>query len=194
MPESDFARMLEGMREPALVTRADLDPPGPTIVAVSPGLCELTGYAASELVGRNPRLFQGPLTNRAELDRLRRTCAAGERFIGEAINYRKDGSTYLLQWAIAPVWARGKVTHFISLQRDISALRDYAGPWMDAEKRLGFALAAVSQLLAAIAESIAILDKAAQSLDSGELAGLRVRLLTTTQEAAAVFQGDLQPR
>ncbi|MES1166749.1 MAG: PAS domain S-box protein, partial [Pseudomonadota bacterium] len=41
---------------------------------------------------------------------------------GAAINYRKDGSEVLLEWRITPVRAAdGRVTHLLSVQRDITA-------------------------------------------------------------------------
>lgn len=98
-----------------------LERPGPRIVAVNAELCRLTGYVREELIGRTPRLFQGPLTDRATLDRLRADCAAGKTFTGEAINYRKNGATYLLQWSISPLHdATGAITHFLAVQRELS--------------------------------------------------------------------------
>jgi hypothetical protein len=68
--------------------------------------------------------MQGPLTDRAELDRLRRCLEAGEPFEGEAINYRIDGRPFLNSWRIDPVAdATGSVTHFIATQQDITYLR-----------------------------------------------------------------------
>lgn len=184
--EADLADMLEVMDEPALVTRADLEFPGPTIVAVSPGLCSLTGYTARELVGRSPRVFQGPLTSRTVLDRLRHACAAGERFIGETVNYRKDGSAYLLQWAIDPVRREGRVAHFFSLQHDVTALRDYAGAWIETATRLQQALAASSEQLSAILEAVLVLGRAGRGLRPHDLHTLRKRLLEVAARSPAV--------
>jgi PAS domain S-box-containing protein len=116
--------------EAVLITTADLDPPGPRIVFVNPAACRLTGYAAEELLGRTPRLLQGPNTDRAMLDRLRGQLARGERFAGQAVNYRRDGSEYVIDWHIAPVRAgdagessdpSAPVTHFVAVQRDVTA-------------------------------------------------------------------------
>jgi PAS domain S-box-containing protein len=99
-------------------------------VFVNPAACRLTGYAAEELLGRTPRLLQGPNTDRAMLDRLRRQLARGERFAGQAVNYRRDGSEYVIDWHIAPVRAgdagessdpSAPVTHFVAVQRDVTA-------------------------------------------------------------------------
>ena len=122
--------------ETVLITTADLDPPGPHIVFVNPAASRLTGYAPEELVGRTPRMLQGPKTDRATLDQLRAHLTRGEPFAGHLVNYRKDGTEYVVDWQIAPVRdagaraadpevagaeAAGPITHFVAVQRDITA-------------------------------------------------------------------------
>lgn len=73
------------------------------------------------MIGRTPRLLQGPHTDRAVLNRLRQNLARGEVFTGEAINYRKDGTEFNLEWQIAPMRnASGAISHFVAVQRDIT--------------------------------------------------------------------------
>ncbi|MET1116985.1 MAG: diguanylate cyclase [Comamonas sp.] len=93
------------------------------IVYVNPALCKMTGYAAHELIGRNARLLQGPQTSREVIAELRRCLDEGSFFEGSTFNYRKDGTPYLLEWNISPVCdAGGRITHFVSVQHDMSAL------------------------------------------------------------------------
>jgi diguanylate cyclase (GGDEF)-like protein/PAS domain S-box-containing protein len=82
----------------------------------------MTGYAPEEVVGKTPRILQGPKTDRAELDRLRRHLSRGEPFDGgEAINYRKDGSEYVVNWHIVPLRDdAGEVTHWLAGQQDVT--------------------------------------------------------------------------
>ncbi len=104
-----------------VITTADLDEPGPRILYVNQAFADMTGYAPGEVLGRTPRILQGPRTDRALLDRLRACLEAGERFDGSAVNYRKDGTPYLVEWNIAPVRdAAGEVECFVSVQRDIT--------------------------------------------------------------------------
>ena len=108
-------------KESIIITDAELDLPGPRIIFVNPAFTEQTGYSAEEVIGRTPRILQGPRTDRALLDRLRRNLTEGEAFEGEGINYRKDGTAYDLEWQITPIRdAGGKITHYLALQRDIS--------------------------------------------------------------------------
>jgi len=104
-----------------VITTAD---EGYPIVYVNPAFCRMTGYTASELLGQSPRLFQGVLSNPKILRRLKETLDAGQSFHGATINYRKDGHSYAVEWTISPIFGGdGKITHFFSLQKDLSNLR-----------------------------------------------------------------------
>ena len=189
--ERELAASIDRVSEAILVTRSNLDAPGPTIVAASEGACAMTGYSRAELVGANPRILQGPLTDRDVLARLRETCARGERFFGEAVNYRKDGGTFILQWAIAPLRnGDGHVTHFISLQRDITHLRDFAASWLEAEQRTAEAFAVSNAQLAAITEAILVLAKPESAARAGELGRLREQLIEVAGRSPAGTRQD----
>ncbi len=104
-----------------VLTDADLGPGGCKILYCNLAFSRMTGYAAAELIGQTPRILQGPLTDPAVLQRLRTYLATGQPFEGRAINYRKDGGTYHVEWKISPVYNDlGQVTHYISVQQDIS--------------------------------------------------------------------------
>lgn len=93
------------------------------IVYANPALCRMTGYALHELLGRDPRMLQGPQTSAQVIAELRGCLADGRFFKGSTFNYRKDGSPYLLEWNISAVRdASGRITHFVSVQHDLSAL------------------------------------------------------------------------
>ena len=112
---------VEQAMESILITDAEIDLPGPQIVFVNPAFTRMTGYSAEDVIGKTPRILQGPRTHRAVLDRLRNNIQRGEEFGGTTINYRKDGSEFHIEWHLAPLRdAHGKITHFVSVQRDIS--------------------------------------------------------------------------
>ncbi|MCJ2035580.1 HWE histidine kinase domain-containing protein [Methylobacterium sp. J-068] len=115
---------VEATGEAIIITSAVLDEPGPTIEYANAAFTRMTGYAADEVLGRSPRLLQGPLTDRAVLDRMRAAFLAGEAFQGEALNYRKDGTTYVVEWLITPLRDDdGRITRWVSAQRDITDRR-----------------------------------------------------------------------
>ena len=104
-----------------VITDANLEDDGPHIEYCNPAFCEMTGYALAELIGRSPRILQGPDTDPQVLARLRACLRSNTPFQGSAINYRKDGTPYHVEWNISPVrGADGIVTHFVSVQQDIS--------------------------------------------------------------------------
>jgi len=112
---------VEQSKESIVITDAELDLPGPRILFVNPAFTQMTGYTAAEAIGKTPRILQGPHTDKTVLRRLRQNLERGEVFAGEAINYRKDGKEFNLEWQIAPLRnAGGKITHFVAIQRDIT--------------------------------------------------------------------------
>jgi PAS domain S-box-containing protein len=104
-----------------LITELELDKPGPKIVYVNQGFTEVTGYSRDEVIGKTPRILQGPKTERAVLDRLKKRLENGRAFFGQTVNYRKDGSEFVNQWDIHPLTdSEGNITHWVSYQHDIS--------------------------------------------------------------------------
>jgi PAS domain S-box-containing protein len=113
-------------KESIVITDAELNPPGPRIVFANPAFTRMTGYPAEEVIGNTPRLLQGPKTDKTVLSRLRQNLLRGETFEGEAINYRKDGQEFTVEWQVAPIRdAGGKTTHFVAIQRDITARKRF---------------------------------------------------------------------
>ncbi|NKC32157.1 PAS domain S-box protein [Falsiroseomonas selenitidurans] len=108
-----------------LVTDADLlDEPGPRIVFVNEAFTRRTGYSAAEVLGRSPRLLQGPKTQRAELDRVRRALQAGQPVHAELLNYTRTGEAFWIEMDMVPVQeARGRITHWVAVEREITDRR-----------------------------------------------------------------------
>ncbi len=118
-----FRRLADAAYDAVLITDAQIDSPGPRIVYVNESLCQMTGYRPEELIGQTPRIFQGPETDRAVLDELRICLEQGRAFEGSTVNYRRDGSPYLLQWKTEPVLGKtGHPSYFVSVQKDLTHL------------------------------------------------------------------------
>ena len=77
--------------------------PGYPIIYVNPAFRALTGYEPHEVVGKSPSILQGPKTDREVLDRLNADIKQGRVFHGQAINYRKDGTEFMMEWKIVPI-------------------------------------------------------------------------------------------
>lgn len=117
-----------------LITTLELEKPGPKIVYVNDGFTRMTGYSREEVIGKTPRILQGPKTDRAVLDRLKSRLKEGQSFFGHTVNYRKDGSEFIIQWDIHPLTNNeGEVTHWVSYQHDITERKRSERKLMDTE-------------------------------------------------------------
>lgn len=125
LPEMEvFKAAVEVAGEAILITSAELDEPGPHIEHANSAFTRMTVYEAHEVLGRSPRLLQGPRTERTALNRLRASLEAGECAQGEALNHRKDGTTYMVEWLITPMRDMdGCITRWVSAPRDITERR-----------------------------------------------------------------------
>lgn len=91
------------------------------IIYANAAFCELTGYGAEELLGKDPRILQGPDTSKKVIDRLRRSLKDSRFFHGSTVNYKKDGTPYYVEWSISPIFGdTGKVEYYLSIQQDLT--------------------------------------------------------------------------
>lgn len=114
--------VIEQSYNAVVVTDGSFDDDGPSIVFANPAFCRMTGYEETELIGRNPRIMQGPDTDPEVIDGLRKALKAGIFWEGETVNYRKGGRPYHVRWNISPVRGDdGSIDYFVSVQRDVTA-------------------------------------------------------------------------
>ncbi|MBE9051442.1 PAS domain S-box protein [Nostocales cyanobacterium LEGE 11386] len=125
--QAERLRLLESAvvnaNDAIVITKADaLDEPfGPQIVYVNAAFTKMSGYTSGEVIGKTPRILQGELTSRTQLNRIRVALQSGLPIRTELINYHKDGSTYWIEVNVVPIQnPEGKITHFVSVQRNIS--------------------------------------------------------------------------
>ena len=91
------------------------------IVFVNEAFTKMTGFTPEEVIGKTPRILQGLKTNQKVLDDLRHNLATGEVFHGKTINYRKNGTEFMIEWKVLPVRDEdGTVTHHVAVQRDVT--------------------------------------------------------------------------
>lgn len=189
---------VEATGEAILITTPDLDEPGPSIVYANPAFTRLTGYEPGEVIGRNPRFLQGPGTERAALDQARASLEAGEAFQGEALNYRKDGTTYRVEWLITPVRdTDGRVTNWVSAQRDVTDRRAYedrqALMVRELHHRVKNTLATVQAVLNATVRSSLSMPEFTRAFTGRIVSLARTHALITEDQAqVASFEGLLR--
>ena len=172
-----------------VITTAALDGDGPRITYCNAAFCGMTGYTRQELLGSSPRLLQGPMTDPQVLRRLRACLQSASFFQGSAVNYRKDGSTYLVEWNVSPVRdEQGRVQAFVSVQQDITER-------VHAEQRQ----ALLARALDATEDAVLIADDQAQILfvnhafeqltgySSNEVQGRTPKFLQSGQHAPGFY-------
>lgn len=107
---------------------------------VNPAFTHISGYSAKEVIGRTPRMLQSGLTPEETYQSLWQTLAQGETWRGEFINRSKDGLFSIEAATISPLrQAKGKVTHYVSVQKDITELKRTLSELIASRNRLQLA-------------------------------------------------------
>ena len=118
-------QLIETVSDAIVVTKAEgLDRPGPEIVYVNPAFCSISGYDPVEVIGRSPRILQGPGTDPRALGRIRSALDAKQPCREEVLNYTKQGAPYWLDIHIVPLRGEdGAVEFFAAIERDVTEQR-----------------------------------------------------------------------
>lgn len=100
------------------------DPAGP-LTYVNAAFERITGYPASESLGRGIEFLYGPLTEQEAVLDIRQKLRVHREVHVVMRNYRKDGSIFWADLYVAPVRdSHGRVTHYIGIQRDVSDAKE----------------------------------------------------------------------
>jgi len=109
--------------------------PDHPIVWANDAFFELTGYRRDEVIGRNCRFLQGPLTDVLAVDRIRQAIVERSHFHDALLNYRKDGTAFWNALTVSPVFdSDGRLVNFVAAQSDISHVKRLEGQIRHAEK------------------------------------------------------------
>ncbi len=116
---------VERLNDIVMITEASpIDAPGPRIIYVNSAFEKVTGYSRDEVIGKSPRLLQGPETDKTELQKVRAALVNKESVHVELVNYGKSGKPHWLEMDIVPVLgSNGEVPYFASIQRDVTERR-----------------------------------------------------------------------
>jgi len=83
---------------------------------------KLTGYDPSQVIGKTPRILQGTGTDPKVIAKLARALRSGGKFEGKAINYKKDGTPFIMYWRVLPIKVGRKITAWVAIQREGSVI------------------------------------------------------------------------
>lgn len=88
------------------------------IIYANQAFRKLTGYAPSEVIGKTPRILQGPATDKKVIARLAEALKSGGNFEGQAINYKKDRTPFIMYWRVLPVAVGKQIGFWVAIQRE----------------------------------------------------------------------------
>jgi PAS domain S-box-containing protein len=142
-----------------------------------------TGYARDEAVGRDLTSFRLAMPDDDGMRSIRDAIAAGHSTEAELISYRKDGSTFWNQIAFHPIFEEGRITHWVSIERDISDEVQRTSALAEEHDRL-LALAQAARRLFTVFDArqlVAVVKDVVR-----ELVGAEVRVLAAGVNGATV--------
>jgi two-component system sensor histidine kinase/response regulator len=121
----EHAKLLETVarstNDGIIITKADLNTPGPEIVYVNEAFTHISGYLPEEVIGKSPRMLQGRDTDTNTIAKIGEALRYGKEYRGEILNYTKEGKPYWLDIGIVPVKdMQGRITHFAAIERDVT--------------------------------------------------------------------------
>jgi two-component system, cell cycle sensor histidine kinase and response regulator CckA len=118
-----------------------------TIEYVNPAFETVTGYSREEVIGQTPRILKSGEQGAEVYRTLWQTILSGEVYRGVIVNRKKTGESFIAEKTITPVRdGAGRITHFISNDRDISEHRRLQAALFQAQK-----MDAIGQLAAGVA-------------------------------------------
>ena len=90
----------------------------PKITYTNPAFTQLTGYSADEILGKSPKILQGSSTSQKVIQRLRECLVDVTVFEGETVNYKKDGTIFMMNWRMIPIIDNGELKAWLAIQRE----------------------------------------------------------------------------
>lgn len=96
------------------------------LMYVNPAFERITGYSASDIIGKNCRFLQNDDRDQEARETIREALAAGMPCQVLLRNYKRDGRMFWNELNLSPVRnEEGVVTHFIGVQKDITLQQQY---------------------------------------------------------------------
>lgn len=116
---SKAALLTEEEREQSVVITDPAQPDNPMIF-ISEEFEKQTGYSPKEALGKNCRFLQGPETDPAAIEAIRRALDAESDLTIDILNYRKDGTKFWNRLRIRPlVGDDNEVMFYVGAQNPI---------------------------------------------------------------------------
>jgi len=114
---SDHVQLIKTLQESdASFLLSDMNDPDAIIVAASNAFYKITGYSNAEVLGHNCRLLQGPETDFSAVQMIRQGLREKTSMLVSILNYRKDKTTFLNDFALIPLFNKDRNLYFLGIQ------------------------------------------------------------------------------
>ena len=110
--------LLENSYDSIIITDATEDT---LIIYANKAFTQLTGYKSTEVIGKTPKILQGSATDRHVIADLTDSLKNNSPFEGQTINYKKDGTPFIMNWRVLPLKIDNQINAWIAIQREISS-------------------------------------------------------------------------
>ena len=90
------------------------------IIYVNDMVLKETGYARGELIGQNPRILKSGIQSEAFYKKMHEKLNSGQKWEGEFINKRKDGSKFYEKASIVPILKHGEIVSYLAIKSNIT--------------------------------------------------------------------------
>lgn len=79
-----------------------------------------SGYSKEEMIGQNPRIFKSGINSDKFYNAMHIALNNGQKWEGEFVNKRKDGSLYYEKASIMPIYQAGKLVNYLAIKSNIT--------------------------------------------------------------------------
>ncbi|MEO8618842.1 MAG: PAS domain-containing protein [Sphingomicrobium sp.] len=115
-----FATLVSQSPIPSVISNPRM--PDNPIVACNTAFCELTGYSADEVVGRNCRFLSGPGTEPWLSEEIRRGVREHRPVLVEILNYKRSGEPFRNAVLVAPIYdEHDDLLYFLGSQIEVGS-------------------------------------------------------------------------
>ena len=95
--------------------------PALRIVHATHNIFVMNGYLPKDVLGKKPKMFQGPKTSKKTSKIIRSAIENRTSFEATILNYRKNGSTYNCWIKGEPIFdKKGNLIHFIAYEKSVA--------------------------------------------------------------------------